>query len=71
MAGLPVGGQGATQLELLVVVAAVQVAGLVEGEGVEQPVAGLEEALHVRELQAVAVALHVLDVHVVAHGCVL
>lgn len=53
------------------VVAAVQVAGLVEGKGVEQPIAGLEEALHVRELQAVAVALHLLDVHVVTHGRVL
>lgn len=53
------------------VVAAVQVAGLVEGEGVEKPVAGLEEALHVRELQAVAVALHLLDVHIITHGRVL
>lgn len=53
------------------VVAAVQVAGLVEGEGVEEPVAGLEEALHVRELQAVAVPLHHLDMYVVTHGRIL
>lgn len=70
-AGLPVGGQGAAQLELLVVVAAVQVAGLVEGEGIKQPVAGLKEALHVGELQAVAITLHGLDVHIVARGGVL
>lgn len=70
-AGLPVGGQGAAQLELLVVVAAVQVAGLVEGEGIKKAVAGLKEALHVGELQAVAIPLHGLDVHVVARGCVL
>lgn len=53
------------------VVAAVQVAGLVEGQGVEKPVAGLEEALHVCELHAVAVALHLLDAHIIARGCVL
>lgn len=70
-AGLPVGGQGAAQLELLVVVAAVQVAGLVEGEGIKKPVAGLKEALHVGELQAVAITLHGLDVHIVARGGVL
>lgn len=70
-AGLSVGRQGATQLELVVVVAAIQVAGLVEGKGVQEPIAGLEEAFHVRELQAVAITLHLLDVHVVTRGCVL
>lgn len=70
-AGLPIGSQGAAQLELLVVVAAVQVTGLVEGEGIKKPVAGLKEALHVGELQAVAVTLHGLDVYVVTRGCVL
>jgi len=49
-AGLGVGGQGAADLSLLVIVAAVQVAGLVEGEGVQQAVARLEETLQLGEL---------------------
>lgn len=70
-AGLAVGGQRAAQLDLLVVVAAIQKAGLVKGQGVQEAVAGLEEAFHVRQLQAVAVALQLLDLDVVAGGSVL
>ncbi|TNN47360.1 hypothetical protein EYF80_042448 [Liparis tanakae] len=49
-AGLCVGGQRAADLRLLVVVAAVQVAGLVEGQRVQQAVARLEETLQLGEL---------------------
>ena len=49
-AGLCVGSQRATDLSLPVIVAAIQVAGLVEGPGVEQAVARLEETLQLREL---------------------
>ena len=49
-AGLGVGRQRATHLSLAVVVAAVQVTGLVEGPGVQQAMARLEEALHLGEL---------------------
>lgn len=70
-AGLAVGSQRATQLDLLVVVAAIQKAGLVKGQGVQEAVAGLEEAFHVRQLQAVAVALQLLDLHVVTGGGIL
>lgn len=45
-AGLGVGCQRTTDLSLAVVVAAVQVAGLVEGSGIQQAVAWLEESLH-------------------------
>lgn len=68
---LAVGGQRATQLDLLVVVAAIQKAGLVEGQGVQEAIAGLEEAFHVCQLQAVAVALQLLDLDVVAGGGIL
>lgn len=44
-AGLGVGCQRATDLSLAVIIAAVQVAGLVEGSGIQQAVARLEEAL--------------------------
>lgn len=49
-AGLGVGRQRAAHLGLAVVVAAVQVAGLEEGPGVQQAVARLEEALQLRQL---------------------
>lgn len=65
-ARLAVGGQRAAQLHLLVVVAAVQKARLVEGQRVQEAVAGLEEAFHIGQLQAVAVALQLLDADVVA-----
>lgn len=48
-AGLCVGCQGATDLSLAVIIAAVQVAGLVEGPGIQQAVARLEETLQLGE----------------------
>lgn len=60
-----VGSHGAADLSLAVVVAAVQVAGLVEGPGVQQAMAGLEEALHLCKLQAAVLALEG------GHGCVI
>lgn len=44
-AGFGVGCKRTTHLSLAVIIAAVQVAGLVEGSGIQQAVAGLEEAL--------------------------
>lgn len=63
-AGLGVGCQRATDLSLAVVVAAVQVAGLVEGPGVQEAVAGLEEALQLGELLTGVLTLER------QHGCV-
>ena len=65
-AGLGVGRQRAADLGLAVVVAAVQVAGLEEGPGVQQAVAGLEEALHLVELLAAVLALEAQHCRVVA-----
>lgn len=56
-AGLCVGCQRATDLSLAVIIAAVQVAGLVEGPGIQQAVAGLEETLQLGELLAGIFAL--------------
>lgn len=49
-AGLSVGCQRAAHLSLGVIVAAVQVAGVVEGLGVQEAMARLEETLQLREL---------------------
>lgn len=49
-AGLCVGCQRAADLRLSVIIAAVQVAGLVEGPGIQQAVARLEETLQLSEL---------------------
>lgn len=49
-AGLGVGRQRAADLSLAVIVAAVQVAGLVEGPRIQQAVARLEEAFRQGEL---------------------
>lgn len=49
-AGLCVGCQGAADLSLAVIIAAVQVAGLVEGPGIQQAMARLEETLQLGEL---------------------
>ena len=49
-AGLCVGCQRTADLCLAVIVAAVQVAGLVEGPGIQQAVARLEETLQLGEL---------------------
>lgn len=51
-AGLCVGCQRATDLSLAVIIAAIQVTGLVEGPGIQQTVARLEEALQLGELLA-------------------
>lgn len=77
--GDPLGGEGAhgaasfcvscqrsTDLSLAMVVAAVQVAGLVEGTGVQQAVAGLEEAFELCELLTGVFALQSQDGCVVA-----
>ena len=56
-AGLGVGRERAADLSLAVVVAAVQVAGLVEGPGIQQAVAWLEEALQLGELLTGVLAL--------------
>lgn len=63
-AGLSVCCQRATDLSLAVIVAAVQVAGLVEGPGVQQAMAGLEEALQLGELLTGVLTLER------QHGCV-
>lgn len=49
-ASLGVGCKRATDLSLAVIIAAVQVAGLVEGPGIQQAVTRLEEALQLGEL---------------------
>lgn len=51
-AGLCVGCQWATDLSLVVIIAAIQVAGLVEGLGIQKAVARLEETLQLGELLA-------------------
>lgn len=56
-AGLGVGCQRAAHLSLVVIVAAVQVAGVVEGLGIQETVARLEEAFKLRELLTGAVPL--------------
>lgn len=49
-AGLCISCQRATDLSLAVIIAAVQVAGLVEGPGIQQAVAWLEETFQLGEL---------------------
>lgn len=49
-AGLCVGCQRTTDLSLVVIIAAIQVAGLVEGLGIQKAVARLEETLQLGEL---------------------
>lgn len=63
-AGFCIGCQGATDLSLVVIVAAVQVAGLVEGPGIQKAMAWLEETLQLGELLT---GIFTLQRH---HGCV-
>lgn len=58
-AGLCVSCKRATDLSLVVIVAAIQVAGLVEGLGIQKAVARLEETLQLGELLTGAFALKV------------
>lgn len=65
-AGFRVGRQRAADLSLVVIVAAVQVAGLVEGPGIQKAVARLEETLQLRELLTGVIALQLRHRGVVA-----